>query len=175
MVMKKENLIFYVLIGLSIVSLFVSGFLVDEHYRETEGFCDFGEKVSCSYVNASIYSELFQVPVAFFGVIWSFILGGIAFNSIKDKERVSLLFVWSSLGVLTALYFIWAEFQLKAICPFCTVIHVITFLTLFISLTLIKKHKLKIELVGIVKDAKNWIIFLTIAVILTLIYYNLLR
>ena len=62
---------------LSIIGLLTSLYLVYNHYAPPQAgsFCDFGETISCSLVNTSVYSELFGVPVALFGAVWFIIFG----------------------------------------------------------------------------------------------------
>ena len=60
---KKEIIINLILI-LSIVGIVTSIYLINNHFSEySDGFCDINKSVSCSLVNTSKYSEIFNVPV----------------------------------------------------------------------------------------------------------------
>src|SRR3989338_4236351 len=112
-------------VWLSLLGLALSLYLSYTHFAPpTEGsFCDFTENISCSLVNTSIYSELFHVPVALFGALWFFVLLMLTWNAFSAKYApvfVRALFAWSLPGFLFILYMIYAEIQLEAICPLCT-------------------------------------------------------
>ncbi|MBU0460756.1 MAG: vitamin K epoxide reductase family protein [Nanoarchaeota archaeon] len=169
----KQNLLKVILV-LSVLGLITSLYLIQNHYAPpTKGsLCDFGETVSCSFVNTSIYSVLFNVPVALFGALWFVILFLISWKTLKNKELVPGLLGWSALGILFIIYMIIAEIILRAICPFCTVVHVIVFIVFIISLFLFRAEK-KVKFKKLLKIAKPWIIFIVIINLVPLVLFNL--
>jgi len=130
---------------LGLLGTLVSLYLANDHYNTGKSVCDLSNRFSCSVINKSAYSEIFNVPVAFFGVVWQIVTIGFTWkiwgNSSDQSYWVTALFIWSVLGVISCLYFIYAEFVLGAICPLCTVIHIICVLILGLSWSLFKNQK----------------------------------
>ncbi len=174
--MKKRNVLLKIILVLSVLGLLVSLYLVQNHYAPAaEGsFCDFTESVSCSLVNTSVYSMLLGVPVAIFGALWFVVLFFMALKSMK-KDLSQLLLGWNLLGLLFIIYFVIAEIILQAICPFCTVVHIIVLITLVLSIILFKekKRKQKFSFKKFLKTAKPWIIGITIINLIPLILLNI--
>ena len=175
--MKKNNArrFLLVIMILSILGFFVSLYLIKNHYAQTaEGaLCDLGETVSCSLVNTSIYSELFGIPVALLGAIWFFFLFMMARKVLEKDDIIPLIFIWSIFGFLFAIYMVIAEIILRAICPFCTVIHVIVLMVLVLSYIIYKKQGMKINAKPLIKAAKPWIVWMVIFNLIPLIVFNL--
>lgn len=160
----------YAILILSLLGFLTSLYLVNNHYAEGEGACDVSETVSCSLVNSSKYSELFNVPVAVFGSLWFIILAALTWQAQKKKHLLPGLLIWNILGVLFIIYMIIAEILLKALCPFCTVVHVIIIITTILSYLMYKKAKKpKLKL----NKYKSWIIVTAIIFVIPLILFNL--
>src|SRR5271163_665171 len=109
------------LIGiLGVLSIFLSFFLVKEHYETDQSFCDSlaGGKFSCSSVNRSEYSEFIGVPVAVFGAIWGLVLTFGAWK-IHQNDRVAYyttaVLLWALMGVFFIVYMVAAEIILGAV------------------------------------------------------------
>ena len=176
--MKQENIkkILVIILILSVIGLITSIYLVKNHYENATGgsFCDFGETISCSLVNTSVYSELFNVPVALFGSIWFFILILIVWRELKKpSKREVLMLAWSIFGFLFIIYMIIAEFILKAICPLCTLVHIIVLIILILTIALYKNEKVKITSKVFRKIAMPWIFLILIFNLIPLIFLNL--
>ncbi len=158
-----------VILLLCVLGFITSVYLTFNHYDTSGGsFCDVGESVSCSLVNTSVYSELFSVPVALFGALWFVLLFFMAFKALKNKKLYPLLLGWSSLGILFIIYMIIAEIILQAICPFCTIVHVIVLIIFFITLALPNSRKIPSK-----KIWKPWLIPTLIIFILPIIFFNI--
>src|SRR3989338_1138489 len=134
-------------VWLSLLGLALSLYLSYTHFAPpTEGsFCDFTENISCSLVNTSIYSELFHVPA---------------------------LFAWSLPGFLFILYMIYAEIQLEAICPLCTLLHLFI-LYILVASYLLMKHEKKPSKKELVKYLRPWVIFVAILFLVPTVIFNL--
>jgi uncharacterized membrane protein len=173
--MKKSKGILWTIIILGLIGLLTSIYLTKDHLDLTSSgsICDVTDVISCSLVNSSSYSEIFNIPVAWLGVIWFIFLIYFTYKAIKDKTIIPTLLYWNILGILFVLYFITAEIILRAICPFCTVVHIITAITLVLSILLFKAHKTKFDLKSFIKKSKLWLIILIVLGILSLIYFNL--
>lgn len=175
--MKKstEKNIVRVIFVLSILGIVISLYLLENHYASTSSFCDIGEVASCSLVNASIYSELFNVPVALLGALWFIILALMAWKAFRKKEALLLLAEWNVVGLLSVIYLVIAEFLLRAICLLCTAVHVIILITLTLSIMLYRSQKRKFSFKSAFKAARPWIIGIIILNLVPLIYFNLLQ
>ena len=172
----SKKLLLQVVLVLGIVGLLTSIYLTSNHYSTVEGgsACDFSEHVSCSLVNSSTFSEMFNVPVAIFGVVWFIVLVLLVIKSLMDtKSALELpLVIWSLVGLLSVIYFVIAEIILQALCPFCTVVHVIVLLILGLSIWMCKGDKkatLKKFKVG---NYRGWIALTIILNLLPLLYFN---
>ena len=173
-IMEKKKALNAILV-LGVLGLFLSLYLIKNHYTGIEkgSACDFSEAVSCSLVNTSVYSELFNVPVAVFGALWCVILLLLTQKAKKkDGAVATLLLEWNVLGFLFVLYMIYAEIMLKAICPACTLVHIITAITLVLSYLLYKQeHKSSFQETW--KTAKPWLILAAVLFIIPIIIFNL--
>ena len=166
------------IIILSIIGIVTSLYLIQNHYAPpTEGsLCDFSESVSCSLVNTSTYSMLFNVPVALFGALWFLTLGLMAWKAKETKTQHSLftgILGWNILGMLFVIYLIIAEIILEAICPLCTVVHVITLIAFVLSIILYKSFKSQVSLKKNLPKLKPWIIAIVILNLIPLILFNI--
>jgi len=154
----RHNLL-KVILALSIAGVLISLYLVKNHYDPPlqGAFCDLGETLSCSYVNTSIYSVLFGVPVALLGALWFLFLLSMSWKALHKEELVPIMVGWNVLGILFVIYMIIAEFILKAICLLCTITHIIVAVTLSLSLLLYLKQEPPVEPGRLWKATKRWI------------------
>ncbi len=126
----------------ALFGVLLSIYLTWNHYQ-TSSFCDFSATISCAAVNSSIYSEMWGVPVALLGMIWFLFLYGMARKAEKRDIFLSMMVWWSSLGILFVAYFVAIEILLKALCPLCTVAHILIVGVWIFSLWWSKKARLQ--------------------------------
>ena len=168
---QKTDKIIKVILILCVLGFLTSLYLVKNHYADPSSgsLCDFGETVSCSLVNTSTYSELFNVPVALLGAIWFFFLFIIAKSYDKKKpELAQLMLTWCSFGMLFVVYMIVAEIILKAICPFCTIVHIITLIIFGLSLRIVDIKNFSSGL----KKTTPWIFGIIVISLIPFIIFN---
>lgn len=173
---KKEIIINLILI-LSIVGIVTSLSLMNNHFSESsDGFCDINERVSCSIVNTSKYSEIFNVPVALFGAIWFLFLFLMARSIKKKSETSNLMLLWCFLGLLFIIYMIIAEIMLNALCLFCTIVHALIIIAFILSIKLADTKdifkKLSINIPAILMKSKKWIVAIIILNLIPLLLFN---
>jgi uncharacterized membrane protein len=101
-------------------------------------FCEIGPKViSCEAVSKSKYSELLGVPVSMFGICWFLLLLYFAFQAPLESEQQGIMLrlqlAWTLLGLLFVAYLLYAELMIGAICPLCTLIHVLNVLSAILA------------------------------------------
>ena len=89
-----------------------------------------GIVLNCEAVLSSRYSEIFGVPLELFAVAYFalnlLLVYFIAFGSDRlMRISLNLLFVWRFLGIIIVPYLVFVElFLIKAICVYCTMMHV---------------------------------------------------
>lgn len=120
-------------LGLCVLGLAVSAYLTYDHITGGGTLaCPEGETVNCAKVTESQWSSVFGVPVAPLGLVFFLVLVPLvrhgAFRrpgSTLDRLRLG----WLGVGLAMVFYLVWAElFKIQAICLWCTVVHVVTFL-----------------------------------------------
>jgi len=127
-----------VLMVMSMFGLWASSMVLIVYYtlKQTLPFCPLqplstpGIALDCYAVLSSQYSQVFGIPLELLAV-WYFIVNlllvyFIAFGS-DALSRISLktLFGWRFIGVIIVPYLVFVElFLVKAICIYCTVMHV---------------------------------------------------
>jgi uncharacterized membrane protein len=118
---------------LSVVGLAVSAYLTFEHYTDNATLaCSIGGVVDCARVTSSAWSTFLGIPVAVLGLFFFVVTLGLCLPRVwrspaawLDPARIG----WLTVGLGFALYLVWAElFRIHAICLWCTVVHVVTFL-----------------------------------------------
>ena len=174
----RSQTIYKTFIILSIIGLGIAAYLLQNHYAPpTKGsLCDFGEAVSCSLVNTSVYSEFLGVPVALFGGLWFLVLIAFSWKGLKnDRSMPAAVLVWAFIGILSVIYLITAEIILRSICLFCTVVHVFVLVILALSIILYKSQKKKPTKKQLVTAAKPWIAAIVLLNLIPLILFNLPR
>ena len=118
---KKTQTIGTILLAVfALAGVTTMGYLLSLHYSSGEGaFCNLGEGLSCEVVNKSVYSEVFGVPVSFFGLLYFaaiFLL--ILFR--REKTPYTAVTLLSVILLGPSLYLTGVEiFVLKSICVFC--------------------------------------------------------
>jgi uncharacterized membrane protein len=123
-------------IALTVIGLLVSVYMTIYKITSNDNMC-IGSK-DCSVVNASRYSEVYNVPVAVIGVAgYAAILAVLLLERKAGflQQNGSMVFFGLSLtGFLFTLYLIFVEVALiKAYCPFCITSQVAMTLIFFLS------------------------------------------
>jgi uncharacterized membrane protein len=117
---------------LSVGGLLVSAYLTFEHYTGNETLaCTVTDVIDCAKVTSSPWSMLFGVPVALLGLLYFVSVIPLMLPSVWRRSVPWLDWLrigWVTIGLGMVLYLVWAElFRINAICLWCTVVHVITF------------------------------------------------
>jgi uncharacterized membrane protein len=124
---------------LSLVGVGISLYLTIDHFQGTLPSCPATGFVDCKKVTTSEYSYLFHVPVSLLGLL--FYTGMVAINwpplwrsPIRAIGWVRLAMVVGGVGFV--LYLLAAElFSIKAICLWCTGVHIDTFILFVLVVT----------------------------------------
>ena len=125
-----------VLVAMSIFGLWASSMVLIVYYtlKQALPFCPLqrsvGIALDCYAVLSSRYSEVFGIPLELLAVGYFIVnlllVYFIAFGS-DNLSRISLktLFGWRFIGIVIVPYLVFVElFLVKAICIYCTVMHV---------------------------------------------------
>jgi uncharacterized membrane protein len=127
---------FFLLVGMSVFGLWASSMVVIVYntLRQPLPFCPLQESsgiaLNCEAVLGSKYSQVFGIPLELFAVAY-FVLNlllvyFIAFGTDGlSKASLNILFGWRFLGIAIVPYLVFVElFLIKAICTYCTIMHV---------------------------------------------------
>src|SRR3989344_3435924 len=139
MILRRLAIVF------SILGLIISSYALYLHFRPLgDSWCDLSTAFSCDLVNKGPWSEIFGVPVAFFGI------PGYAFLLLLSVFRPNNWQKWFLLAVLTgivfSLYLTYLEaFVILAWCIVClsslTVITILGFIGILLQRNLKNKFK----------------------------------
>jgi len=163
---------------LGIISTLVAVYLVYDHIKDDEAsFCDMGSHISCSRVRRSIFSELFNVPVALFGVLFNLMITFGALLAIQSDYAnavfyVSALFYCCVFGTVFVFYLVFAEVYLATLCPFCTVLHICQFLMMWLSWKVFDSTKGLPSMQDTLWGFKTFLIWFAIFNLVPIVYFN---
>jgi uncharacterized membrane protein len=124
---------------LAIAGLGVSIYLTITHFAHVAPLCDSNATINCEKVTTSPQSEIFGIPVAMLGLAYFVPMIALclpaAWRSADRRIHLARLAL-SIVGVGMILYLIIAElFIIKAICLWCSSVHLITFILFVIVVT----------------------------------------
>jgi len=165
---------------LCILGTLVSIYLAREHFKASneKSLCDIGATLSCSVVLNSQFAKMFSVPLGFFGITWHVVLLGLSIRLSQSGENrdtfiwATAHFIWTSIGLGFVFYLLLAEFILGALCPFCTIIHIITFIMFYLSWKIYKDQKGQPTLRTLFHTTKYWIIGIIVVHFFLLLFFN---
>jgi uncharacterized membrane protein len=130
-------------IFLSLIGMLDSGYLswIKLSHSEEKCFAGIG---NCAAVNSSVYSEVFNIPVAYLGLLTYLIILLLFLNVVKSglifKYRSYLLFGLSLIGFLFSCYLTYVQFALlKTFCPYCLLSALTTTVIFILSTTQLVK------------------------------------
>ncbi len=124
---------------LSVFGLGVSIYLTITHFSPHALVCVSNSTFNCEKVTTSPQSEVFGIPVAMLGLFFFVPMIGlclpVSWRSTDRRIHLARL-VLSIVGVGTILYLVIAElFIIKAICLWCSSVHLTTFILFVIIVT----------------------------------------
>ncbi len=119
-------------LGLAIAGVAVSAYLTVVHYTSSSILaCSGSGLVDCERVTTSAQSKMLGIPVALLGLVW-FVATAALVSPPAWRSRTPWV-RWARLadvagGMGMVLWLVYAElFVIRAICLWCTVVHVIVF------------------------------------------------
>jgi uncharacterized membrane protein len=123
------------LVVMSAFGLWSSGTVVVIYYflKESLPLCPTTTgsiSINCNLVLGSSYSQIFGIPLELLAVAYFIVNLTLVYFVAFGKQRtfelsVDILFVWRFIGIVIVPYLVFVElFILKAICLYCTIMHV---------------------------------------------------
>jgi len=133
------------LVVMAVAGIAIAAYLTTVHYAKVPLVCTTSSIINCARVTSSSYSVVpgTQLPITIPGMLWFLVSGALAvialrsaWNGTDEPARLRLAqFLWSAAGLLFVLYLVYAEIvQLRNICEWCTVIHLLTLATFLICM-----------------------------------------
>jgi uncharacterized membrane protein len=119
-------------LGTALAALAVSAYLTIAHFTSPDVLvCSGSGTIDCARVTTSAQSRFLGVPVAVLGLAWSIAMVVLcsprAWATLSSSVRMARMIAASG-GIVFVLWLVYAElFVIRAICLWCTVIHVLTF------------------------------------------------
>lgn len=162
---------------IALVTTSVSLYLVKDHIEdEDSSFCDVGAHISCTIVRRSVFSELMNVPVAVFGLLFNLVslFAAAAGSKAGRGERYyrTALFFWNAFGTVFVFYLILAELYLKALCPMCTVLHVLQVVAMYIAWKAYSSARNNPSLVDTLIELRYWVLIIGALNFAALVFFN---
>ncbi|KAF2077377.1 hypothetical protein CYY_001305 [Polysphondylium violaceum] len=170
---RSLNQTFQIMGVLGIINLIVSLYLA--FGKGESGSCDFSATVSCSTVLNSPYGKILNVPVAIFGITWNcFFLYAVWRAMIDDRVShfITGIYIWCSAGVGFVIYFVIAEMIIGALCPFCTVVHVINCILMYYAFKLYCDLKTPPPMLNVAINLRNVIVLILLMHMIILICFK---
>ena len=133
---RKINLPIYVMLALTVIGISDAMYVAYGSYRGTQLWCPILD--GCNTVVNSPYSRVLGMPMSYFGFIYYLFMFGLAARLAYEPVSKSLRFrvvLYAALGAVSSAYFIYLQLGLiQAICSYCIISAIISFLLLFAAL-----------------------------------------
>lgn len=106
----------FLILIFSLAGIGIMSFLIYQHYFEAS-ICNINTFFSCDTVNKSVYSEIYHIPIAAFGLAYFIIVA--ALSQIR-KKSIYYILILSIVALVPSLGLTYIElFVLHAVCIFC--------------------------------------------------------
>ncbi|MGD9240525.1 MAG: vitamin K epoxide reductase family protein [Desulfobacterales bacterium] len=134
---------FVTVVALIISGLLISGYLFRSHYLNYtdityQSFCAISTSINCDTVSQSLYSILFGVPVAVWGIIgYTFLLGlvipGWRRSALEARNWAIILWMALAFSIVSIWFAAISTFLIHSYCIMCIGIYLVSFFTLWFS------------------------------------------
>lgn len=120
---------------IALLGLADSAYLTYTHFHPAALVCKAGGHINCAKVTESSQSEIFgHIPVAIVGLVYFFVMTVLMTPwawQIRNEwvHRFRLIATGGAMGMV--FYLVSVEIHLKAICEYCTGVHILNFLLFF--------------------------------------------
>ena len=133
---KSRDWLYIISIVLVVIGIGISGYLSYVKLTESQTICVGGGAFNCEVVQNSIYAKLFNIPIAYLGLLTYLVLGALLLlqNRIAFLQEYGVMLQFGII-IFAFLFSMWLvylqAFQLKAFCTWCLT-HELTMTLLFI-------------------------------------------
>ena len=115
----------------STIAIIICIYLLYVHYTAIIVACPDVGIINCGRVLTSNYSEIFNIPLPVFGIIYFVFLLVLSFL----KKTENMIFILSIISLFVVALLVYIEFGiLHSVCLYCSTIHLIAIIIFFISL-----------------------------------------
>lgn len=118
--MQLKSRLFAAEIVLSLIGIAISIYLTASHYFGFNVACPLIGPLDCATLLNSQYASLAGVPLSVFGIVFFVIM--LSLIALRKKTAKAL---FASTGLGFVFYFLYLEYLLGRICPYCTAVHII--------------------------------------------------
>ena len=133
---RKINLPVYVMLALTLIGISDAMYVAYGSYSGTQLWCPILD--GCNTVVNSPYSRVLGMPMSYFGFIYYLFMFGLAARLAYEPASKSLRFrvvLYAALGAVSSAYFIYLQLGLiQAICSYCIISAIVSFLLLLAAL-----------------------------------------
>ena len=133
---RKINLPVYVMLALTLIGISDAMYVAYGSYRGTQLWCPILD--GCNTVVNSPYSRVLGMPMSYFGFIYYLFMFGLAARLAYEPVSKGLRFrvvLYAALGAVSSAYFIYLQLSLiQAICSYCIISAIVSFLLLLAAL-----------------------------------------
>jgi len=133
---KSRDWLYTISLVLVVIGIGISGYLSYVKLTETATICVGGGAFNCEVVQSSVYSKLFNIPIAYLGLATYLVLAALLLlqNRIAFLQEYGVMLQFGII-IFAFLFSVWLvylqAFQLKAFCTWC-LSHEVTMTLLFI-------------------------------------------
>ncbi|MDP2666019.1 MAG: vitamin K epoxide reductase family protein [Candidatus Diapherotrites archaeon] len=128
---KAHNTKWMVILVLALIGIGIDSILLYNKLSDTSTACPIGG--NCDFVNNSVYSEMFGIPVSVFGILgfafFFLIAWGGWHKRLAQETALKIIAIAGGLMFLGAMYFVYLMlYVLDAICTWCIFSHTVLLL-----------------------------------------------
>ena len=133
---RSISLPVYAMLILALIGIADAAYVAHGNYSGAQLWCPILD--GCNAVINSPYSRVFGMPMSYFGFVYYLFMFGLASRLAYEPAAGSVRFrvvLYAALGAISSAYFIYLQLGLiAAICTYCLISAVISFLLLFAAL-----------------------------------------
>ena len=132
----------WVFLSFSVIGFIDALYLSIERFKGTSNFCIIGS--DCDKVLVSAYSTIGNIPVAFLGTIYYFIMLILILNYFRNKKEGGLYLISyiTCIGFAASVWFVYLQlFVIKSICSYCMISALCSIILFITGLNFLMKNK----------------------------------
>ena len=133
---QSRDWLYTISLILVVIGIGISGYLSYVKLTETATICISGGAFNCEVVQSSVYAKLFNIPIAYMGLLTYLVIGALLLlqNRVAFLQEFGVMIEFGII-LFAFLFSVWLvylqAFQLKAFCMWC-LSHELTMTLLFI-------------------------------------------